>query len=136
MERQRIRSGLKHSGDFLMALSQNIQCLSCEGINPDCSMLLCGHNICKTCVSEHSNMGHHRSLIRCEICFTETQVGDVRDSMPHKQIVSTYLHLETEVSSLKQCSGQATVSKQDALDKNMEKEGNEIKMFENDEDLP
>ena len=50
--------------------------------------------------------------------------------------MTTFLRLQTEVLALKNNGNKLQVNNEDAVNKNVYKQGNDFKMFDNDDELP
>jgi hypothetical protein len=99
-ERKRINWGLDRALIAIQETLPIIVCLSCETLTSEVQMLMCGHNICKECIRKHSNMAHYRSLIRCEVCFQDTLVGQVIDSIPNTKTIEGFIDIKFCVNQL------------------------------------
>ena len=63
-------------------------------------MLLCGHNICQTCMQAYSKTDHPRSSIRCEVCSIETKVSHLTISLPNRAICEEMTAIKSQVEHL------------------------------------
>ena len=73
------------------AIFTNISCLGCDKVKTEVMMLICGHNICRTCLNSYSSTNHPKSSIRCEVCNLETKVLNLTLSKPHIQIAEVVI---------------------------------------------
>ena len=64
----------------------HVSCLGCDLVKSDSLMLLCGHNICSSCLTLYSKTDHPRSSVRCEVCSIETKVAHLSISLPNRSI--------------------------------------------------
>ena len=61
-------------------------------------MLLCGHNICRTCLNSYSSTNHPKSSIRCEVCNLETKVLHLTMSKPNIEISRVIISIQEFLS--------------------------------------
>ena len=76
------------------AIFTNISCLGCDKVKTEVMMLICGHNICRTCLNSYSSTNHPKSSIRCEVCNLETKVLNLTLSKPHIQIAEVVIQVQ------------------------------------------
>ena len=72
--------------DMFNKLHLHVSCLGCDQIKPETMVLICGHNICKTCLNKYSSTEHPRSSIRCDVCLLETKVVLLSVSIPNRAV--------------------------------------------------
>lgn len=75
-------------------LFTNASCLGCDKVKVEVMMLICGHNICRTCLNSYSSTNHPKSSIRCEVCNLETKVLNLTLSKPHIQIAEVIIQVQ------------------------------------------
>ena len=76
------------------AIFTSISCLGCDKVKTEIMMLLCGHNICRTCLSSYSSTNHPKSSIRCEVCNLETKVLHLTMSKPNIAISEVIISVQ------------------------------------------
>lgn len=94
-EKEEIFSRMATVDQAMNRIAIHLQCLSCDTIKQEALMLLCGHNICKTCLAVYSATDHPRSAIRCEECTIETKINHLVISMPNRAFCSSYLEIKS-----------------------------------------
>ena len=67
-------------------LHLHVSCLGCDLIKNETMKLLCGHNICRSCLNKYSSSEHPKSSVRCEVCQIETKVVLLTISIPNRAI--------------------------------------------------
>ena len=77
--------------DLFNKFHLHTSCLGCDIIKLDSMSMICGHNICRTCINKYSRTDHPRSSIRCEVCAIETKIIMLTVSIPHQAICSILL---------------------------------------------
>ena len=58
---------------LLQAQEVQLSCLSCSRLVSDPLMLSCGHSICPSCLTKHSDPKSKDSIVFCEDCKLETK---------------------------------------------------------------
>ena len=56
--------------------------------------MVCGHNICRTCLMKYSATEHPKSSVRCEICNIETKVLMMSVSIPNRALCQILAEVE------------------------------------------
>lgn len=56
--------------------------------------LLCGHNICRSCLNKYSSSEHPKSSVRCEVCQIETKVVLLTISIPNRAICQILIDVQ------------------------------------------
>jgi len=69
-------------------------CLGCDQIKVESTKMVCGHNLCRSCLTRYSATDHPRSSVRCEICNLETKVLNMAVSIPNRAICKILLEAE------------------------------------------
>ena len=72
--------------DMFNKFHLHVSCLGCDLIKAETMKMICGHNICKTCLNRYSSTEHPRSSIRCDVCLLETKVVMLTVSIPNRAI--------------------------------------------------
>lgn len=63
--------------------------------------LVCGHNICKACFSEHSDIKSKDSLVFCEDCKVSTKNKNLKELKTIRNICSSYMEIRKALNELK-----------------------------------
>ena len=74
--------------DLLNMMHLHVACLGCDQLKLETMKLVCGHNICRICLTRYSATDHPKSCVRCEICKIETKVLLMNVSIPNRAICS------------------------------------------------
>ena len=56
--------------------------------------LLCGHNICRSCLNKYSSSEHPKSSVRCEVCQIETKVVLLSISIPNRAVCQILIDVQ------------------------------------------
>lgn len=88
VEKQRLFKEHKDKASWIFELLNrmhlHVSCLGCDQIKLETMKLVCGHNICKTCLQRYSATEHPKSCVRCEICNIETKCLLMNVSIPNR----------------------------------------------------
>lgn len=91
------KNNLEENTQFLSKcvakLNAHVSCLGCDQLKTESLMLLCGHNICHSCLTLYSKTDHPRSSVRCEVCSIETKVAHLSISLPNRAICTDLIDL-------------------------------------------
>ena len=62
---------------------------------------MCGHNICKECFGQHSDIKSKDSLVFCEDCQISTKNKALKELKTIRNICSSYLEMRNALNDLK-----------------------------------
>ena len=81
---------LDRNGKNVESLVSTLSCLSCLSYLKDPQTLNCGHSICRTCFTTHSDPNSKDSLVFCEECKIETKNKLIKEMNVMKLICDNY----------------------------------------------
>ena len=72
----------------------HVSCLGCDQIKPEIVKLICGHNICRSCLNRNSSQDHPKSSVRCDVCEIVTKVVQLVVSIPNREVSELLLKIQ------------------------------------------